>query len=87
MSVNGLAIGPAKSSPWRAAAACRFGFHIRRQVRHRFFITRADLTTCENILVRQLESLPGGLGINADDWMAGLYAALVLLLAECFNLY
>ncbi|MFY9727983.1 MAG: phosphatidylglycerophosphatase A [Bryobacteraceae bacterium] len=37
--------------------------------------------------VRQLESLPGGLGINADDWMAGLYAALVLLLAECFNLY
>jgi phosphatidylglycerophosphatase A len=30
---------------------------------------------------RQLESLPGGLGINADDVMAGLYAALVLLVA------
>ena len=28
--------------------------------------------------VRQLESLPGGLGINADDAMAGIYAALVL---------
>jgi phosphatidylglycerophosphatase A len=28
--------------------------------------------------VRQLESLPGGLGINADDAMAGLYAAVVV---------
>ncbi|SPE41576.1 Phosphatidylglycerophosphatase [Candidatus Sulfopaludibacter sp. SbA3] len=28
--------------------------------------------------VRQLEALPGGLGINADDVMAGVYAALVL---------
>jgi phosphatidylglycerophosphatase A len=37
--------------------------------------------------VRQLEALPGGLGINADDAMAGLYAALVLCLAGCFNLY
>lgn len=36
--------------------------------------------------VRQLESLPGGIGINADDAMAGLYAALVLWLAGCFNL-
>ena len=30
--------------------------------------------------VRQLESLPGGLGINADDAMAGVYGALVLFL-------
>jgi phosphatidylglycerophosphatase A len=37
--------------------------------------------------VRQLEALPGGLGINADDVMAGIYAALVLLLAGWFNLY
>lgn len=37
--------------------------------------------------VRQLESLPGGVGIVADDLMAGLYAALVLFLAGCFNLY
>ena len=36
--------------------------------------------------VRQLESLPGGVGIVADDLMAGLYAALVLLAAGCFNL-
>jgi phosphatidylglycerophosphatase A len=36
--------------------------------------------------VRQLERLPGGLGINADDVMAGVYAALVLFAAGCFNL-
>jgi phosphatidylglycerophosphatase A len=37
--------------------------------------------------VRQLEGLPGGLGINADDVMAGVYAGVVLFLAGCFNLY
>jgi len=37
--------------------------------------------------VRQLEALPGGLGINADDVMAGVYAALVLWLAGWYNLY
>src|SRR5690348_15120810 len=37
--------------------------------------------------VRQLEGLPGGLGINADDAMAGVYAALVIWLAGWFNLY
>ena len=36
--------------------------------------------------VRQLESLPGGWGINLDDVMAGVYAALVLFLAGRFNL-
>jgi len=36
---------------------------------------------------RQFEALPGGLGINADDVMAGIYAALVLFVAGCFNLY
>jgi len=36
--------------------------------------------------VRQLERLPGGIGINADDVMAGTYAALVLFGARCFNL-
>ena len=36
--------------------------------------------------VRQLEALPGGLGINADDVMAGIYAALVLFAAGYFNL-
>lgn len=37
--------------------------------------------------VRQLERLPGGLGIVADDAMAGVYGALVLLAAGWFNLY
>jgi phosphatidylglycerophosphatase A len=35
--------------------------------------------------VRRAESLPGGLGIMADDWMAGAYAALVLALARRFG--
>jgi phosphatidylglycerophosphatase A len=37
--------------------------------------------------VRQLERLHGGLGIVADDVMAGIYGALVLYAAGCFNLY
>ena len=37
--------------------------------------------------VRQLERLPGGVGIVADDVMAGVYAALVLFAAGWFNLY
>lgn len=37
--------------------------------------------------VRRLERLHGGLGIVADDVMAGLYGALVLFLMGCFNLY
>ena len=37
--------------------------------------------------VRRLERLPGGLGIVADDAMAGVYGALVLSAAGWFNLY
>lgn len=37
--------------------------------------------------VRQLEKLPEGKGIVADDLFAGVYAGLVLYLAGCFNLY
>lgn len=37
--------------------------------------------------VRQLERLPGGFGIVADDAMAGVYGALVLFAAGWFNLY
>jgi phosphatidylglycerophosphatase A len=35
---------------------------------------------------RQAESLPGGLGIMADDWVAGIYAALGIWLARAFGL-
>ena len=34
---------------------------------------------------RQLERLPGGWGIMADDWMAGIYAAIVLQVALHFR--
>jgi phosphatidylglycerophosphatase A len=37
--------------------------------------------------VRQLEALPDGTGIVADDVMAGAYGALVLFTAGLFNLY
>ena len=37
--------------------------------------------------VRQLEALPSGIGIVADDVMAGIYGALVLFVMGCFNLY
>jgi phosphatidylglycerophosphatase A len=37
--------------------------------------------------VRQLESLPGGTGIVMDDLAAGVYGALVLILAGWCNLY
>ena len=36
--------------------------------------------------VRQLEKLPGGWGIMADDWMAGIYAAMLLRVALHFGL-
>jgi len=35
---------------------------------------------------RQAESLPGGLGIMADDWIAGIYAALGLWVARALGL-
>ena len=35
---------------------------------------------------RQAESLPGGLGIMADDWIAGIYAALGIWLTRAFGL-
>src|ERR1700730_12598785 len=36
--------------------------------------------------LRRLESLPGGWGIMADDWMAGVYAAILLRMALHFKL-
>ncbi len=37
--------------------------------------------------IRRLEAWPGGLGIVADDALAGVYAALVLFLMGWFNFY
>jgi phosphatidylglycerophosphatase A len=36
--------------------------------------------------VHRLEKLPGGWGIMADDWMAGIYAAILLRVALHFGL-
>ncbi|HET8923274.1 MAG TPA: phosphatidylglycerophosphatase A [Candidatus Acidoferrum sp.] len=36
--------------------------------------------------VRRLEKLPGGWGVMADDWMAGIYAAILLRVALHFGL-
>jgi phosphatidylglycerophosphatase A len=36
--------------------------------------------------IQRLEKLPGGWGIMADDWMAGLYAAILLRVALRFGL-
>ena len=36
--------------------------------------------------VRQAESLPGGWGIMADDWIAGIYAAMGLWIARSLGL-
>jgi phosphatidylglycerophosphatase A len=37
--------------------------------------------------VRQLERVPGGVGVMADDVMAGVYGALVLAVGGWFNFY
>jgi phosphatidylglycerophosphatase A len=37
--------------------------------------------------IRRVEALSGGFGIVADDLAAGIYGALVLFVAGCFNLY
>jgi phosphatidylglycerophosphatase A len=37
--------------------------------------------------VRQIEALPGGIGIVADDLMAGLYGALGIFLLDRFQLF
>ena len=36
--------------------------------------------------IRRLENLPGGWGIMVDDWMAGIYAAILLRIALRFEL-
>jgi phosphatidylglycerophosphatase A len=68
-----VALAGAHSLNWKSYAAAFFLFRL-------FDIWKPPP-------VRQLESLPEGLGIVADDIMAGVYAALVLFAAGWFNLY
>ena len=37
--------------------------------------------------IRSLEKLPGGWGVMADDWLAGVYAAILLKVALHFGLF
>ncbi len=37
--------------------------------------------------IRNLEKLPGGWGIMADDWLAGIYAAILMKVALLFGLF
>jgi phosphatidylglycerophosphatase A len=68
-----IALAGARPLNWKSYAAAFFLFRL--------------LDIWKPTPARQLEALPGGLGINADDVMAGIYAALVLFLAGWFNLY
>lgn len=51
------------------------------------FVLFRIFDTWKPLGVRRLESLSGGWGVVADDLLAGLYGALVLFAAGCFNLY
>ena len=69
---------------WLAfAGAANFGW---KPVLAAFLLFRA-FDIWKPFPARQAESLPGGTGIMMDDVIAGLYAALVLWAAGCFNLY
>ncbi len=37
--------------------------------------------------IRRLEKLSGGLGIMADDWLAGLFGAVILALFQWFGVF
>ncbi len=68
-----LALAGAHTLNWKSYAAAFFLFRL-------FDIWKPPP-------VRQLEALPGGIGIVADDAMAGLYAAAVLWLAGYLGWY
>ncbi|MFZ0334362.1 MAG: phosphatidylglycerophosphatase A [Candidatus Acidiferrales bacterium] len=50
------------------------------------FILFRGFDTWKPFPARQAESLPGGWGIMADDWMAGIYAAIGLWIARALGL-
>lgn len=50
------------------------------------FILFRGFDTWKPFPARQAESLPGGWGIMADDWMAAVYAAIVLWIAHAMGM-
>lgn len=68
-----VTLAGATSINWKSALAAFFLFRL--------------LDVWKPFPARHAERLPGGWGIVADDVVAGLYGALVLFAAGCFNLY
>jgi phosphatidylglycerophosphatase A len=63
-----------------------WGFHFRWPALLAGFILFRLFDIWKPFPIRKLEKLPGGWGIMADDWLAGIYAAILLRLALHFNL-
>ena len=76
-----LSWGGAITFNWPAAGGLNWKFWLLALVLFRVF------DVWKPPPVRQLERLPGGLGIVADDAMAGVYAALILFGAGRVHLY
>lgn len=76
-----ITLAGAVSLSWSGAALLNWSFWLLAFVLFRLF----DIWKPPP--VRQLERLPGGLGIVADDAMAGVYAAAVLFVAGVAHLY
>lgn len=87
---------PAPNSPAGALTAKLLwtdhplGFHGMEAINWKYFLLGFILFRVFDIWkpfpARQAESLPGGLGIMADDWIAGFYAALGLWIARALGL-
>ena len=76
-----ITLGGASALNWTAAGALNWKAWLLALVLFRVF------DVWKPPPVRQLERLPGGLGIVADDAMAGVYSALVLFAAGLLHLY
>ncbi|MGA2811014.1 MAG: phosphatidylglycerophosphatase A [Candidatus Acidiferrum sp.] len=77
----------ASSSTWRIFEPVQvFGFSFEWQILVAGFLLFRLFDIWKPFPIRRLEKLPGGWGIMADDWMAGIYAAILLRLALHFNL-
>lgn len=61
-------------------------FHVNWKYLFLGFILFRAFDIWKPFPARQAESLPGGWGIMADDWVAGIYAALGLWIARMLGL-
>jgi phosphatidylglycerophosphatase A len=76
-----ITLAGAMSLNWHAAGALNWKFWLLALLLFRVF------DVWKPPPVRQLERLPGGLGIVADDAMAGVYAAVILFAAGLLDVY